>query len=114
MKLQLNVALVAAAGGLCLASTASAQTLVQRVRAATQRFADVATAEAEGYAPVACASGTGGGAMGIHYVNVEYLTGDENMLDISKPEAVMYEPRPRREPCSGRRGIHHLCRSCLA
>lgn len=29
--------------------------------------------------------------MGIHYVNHDYLAKDENALDITKPEAVMYE-----------------------
>ena len=79
--------------GLFLADTAAAETLVDRVRAATERFADVSVAEAEGYGPIPCVSGAGGGAMGIHYVNGGYLNGDDNALDIARPEAVMYEPQ---------------------
>ena len=45
---------------------------------------------AEGYAPIPCASGIDGGAMGIHYVNPAYLKDDA--VDIARPEAVMYEP----------------------
>ena len=103
MKQNKSVALVAAAVGLCLANPAfarqeegpvtTATTLVEKVRLATERFADVAAAEAEGYVPQPCMSGSGGGAMGMHYVNVSYLTEDENTLDLAKPEAVMYEPQ---------------------
>jgi len=90
--MQKNIALFSLAG--CLAASAvAAETLAERVRAANARFADVSAAVAEGYSPIPCASGAGGGAMGIHYVNGGYLTGDENQLDIAKPEAVMYEPQ---------------------
>ena len=61
-----------------------------RCAAANDRFKDVAAAVAEGYAPIPCASGIEGGAMGIHYVNGEYLKDDA--VDIAQPEAVMYEP----------------------
>ncbi len=115
MKQKRNAALVAATVGFCLATTANAQTLgddarsertqvttvaaplaftlVDSVRIATSRFADVATAVEEGYSPIPCVSGAGGGAMGIHYVNTRYLTEDNNALDIAKPEAVLYEPQ---------------------
>lgn len=87
-----NIALFTLVG--CLAASAvAAETLAERVRAANARFADVSAAVAEGYSPLPCASGTSGGAMGIHYVNGGYLTSDENQLDIAKPEAVMYEPQ---------------------
>jgi len=61
------------------------------VKAANDRFADVAVAKSEGYVPLPCASGTDGGSMGIHYVNLTLL-GDP-ALDIAKPEAVLYEPQ---------------------
>lgn len=93
MGQKFNVALCAATVGICLTSAATAQTLVDRVRAATERFADVSVAEAEGYGPIPCVSGATGGAMGIHYVNGAYLGEDDNTLDINKPEAVMYEPQ---------------------
>ena len=64
--------------------------LADKVRAANSRFEDVAAATAEGYAPIPCASGITGGAMGIHYVNAAYLKNDA--VDIAKPQAVMYEP----------------------
>ena len=64
--------------------------LAEKVRAANSRFLDVKAATAEGYAPIPCASGISGGAMGIHYVNAGYLKDDA--VDVTKPEAVMYEP----------------------
>ena len=67
--------------------------LADKVRAANNRFQDVAVAIAEGYAPIPCASNpTGSGAMGIHYVNAKYLGDDA--IDLARPEAVMYEPMP--------------------
>jgi hypothetical protein len=79
---------------LSLAATAAwaadGNPLADKVRAANSRFEDVAAATAEGYAPIPCASGITGGAMGIHYVNAAYLKNDA--VDIAKPQAVMYEP----------------------
>lgn len=65
--------------------------LAAEVRAANERFADVNAATAEGYAPIPCVSGIEGGAMGIHYVNGALI--DDGVVDIGKPEAVMYEPK---------------------
>src|SRR5262245_21174546 len=73
--------------------TAFAETsnpLADAVRAANDRFKDVAAAVAEGYGPIACADGADGGSMGIHYVNGNYLKDDA--VDVAKPEAVMYQP----------------------
>lgn len=61
------------------------------VREANDRFQDVNVAIAEGYGPIPCVSGGSGGSMGIHYVNGEYLTNDDNAVDVSRPEALMYE-----------------------
>ncbi len=72
------------------AHAASDNPLVDKVRAANDRFKDVAVAVAEGYAPIPCASGLQGGAMGVHYVNGSFLK--DGVVDIAKPEAVMYEP----------------------
>ena len=47
--------------------------LADEVRSANARFQDVSVAVAEGYAPIPCASGNDGGAMGVHYVNPNYL-----------------------------------------
>ena len=59
---------------------------------ANDRFKDVSVAVSEGYAPIACASGIDGGAMGVHYVNAKLLGDDA--VDITHPQAVMYEPTP--------------------
>jgi hypothetical protein len=64
--------------------------IADHVRKANGRFADVNVAVKEGYAPIPCASGQTGGAMGVHYVNGAYLK--DGVTDIAKPEAVMYEP----------------------
>ena len=74
------------------AAQAAGNPLADHVRAANDRFKDVSVAVAEGYAPIPCASGIQGGAMGIHYVNGDYLK--DGVIDIAKPEAVMYEPMP--------------------
>ena len=60
------------------------------MRDANDRFKDVSVAVSEGYAPIPCASGVDGGAMGIHYVNQTLL--NDPAIDIAKPEAVLYEP----------------------
>jgi len=79
-----------------LAGVAGAQnakeTLVDKVRGANSRFRDVSVAVAEGYAPIPCASGIDGGAMGVHYVNPNYLK--DAVPDLKRPQAVMYEPMP--------------------
>jgi hypothetical protein len=72
------------------AAAAERATLVDRVRTANDRFKDMAVAVSEGYAPIPCASGVDGGAMGVHYVNAKLL-GSES-VDIAHPQAVMYEP----------------------
>ncbi|TIT37216.1 MAG: hypothetical protein E5W76_22690, partial [Mesorhizobium sp.] len=69
------------------AQAENANPLADKVRAGDSRFEDVAVAKAEGYAPIPCASGITGGAMGIHYVNAAYLKDDA--VDLARPEAVM-------------------------
>lgn len=83
-------ALALAALLLATGSALAGNPLSDRVRAANDRFKDVAAAVAEGYAPIPCASGTTGGAMGIHYVNGAYI--EDEAIDLGRPEAVMYEP----------------------
>ena len=78
------------AAGTAAAAQPASNPLAESVRTANDRFKDVAAAVAEGYAPIPCASGIAGGAMGIHYVNAAYLKDDA--IDLSRPEAVMYEP----------------------
>ena len=67
-------------------------TLADQVRTANDRFKDVAVAVSEGYAPIPCASGIDGGAMGVHYVSEKLLKADA--VNIAHPQAVMYEPAP--------------------
>ncbi|MGE3877146.1 MAG: hypothetical protein AB7F74_29660 [Parvibaculaceae bacterium] len=81
--------LLAVAAGPALAAS-GANPLVEEVRKANDRFRDVSVAMAEGYMPIACASGVEGGSMGIHYVNEARLKDDA--IDLAQPEAVMYEP----------------------
>ena len=52
----------------------------------------MSVAVAEGYGPIPCASCVDGGAMGVHYVNPNYLK--DAVPDIKRPLAVMYEPMP--------------------
>jgi hypothetical protein len=64
--------------------------LVQLVRDATLQFANVNAATAAGYGPfLGCITGPDHGAMGQHYVNGA-LVGD-GRIDVSKPEALIYE-----------------------
>ena len=66
---------------------------VRQVREATERFRDVAVADAAGYKlAFGCVTGDGFGAMGMHFVNMA-LVGD-GILDVNKPEIVIYEPQP--------------------
>nr|WP_298684342.1 hypothetical protein [uncultured Dongia sp.] len=75
--------------GTACAMAADGTTLQDSVRKANDRFKDVAVAVKEGYAPIPCASGIEGGAMGVHYVNANLIN---DTVELGKPEAVMYEP----------------------
>src|SRR5437868_3660488 len=67
--------------------------LVKIVREATERFRDVAVAEAEGYGlQFGCVTGPDFGAMGMHFVNFPLVFDGE--LDPRRPEIVIYEPLP--------------------
>ena len=67
--------------------------LIWTVREATERFKDVAVAEAEGYSLMfGCVSGPDSGAMGLHYVNLPLVL--DGVLDPTKPEIIIYEPLP--------------------
>ena len=78
--------LLLVAAGAAMAGTGNP--LADAVKAANNRFEDVAVAVKEGYGPIPCDASPMGGGMGIHYVNGAYLK--DGVLDISKPEAVMY------------------------
>jgi len=73
------------------ASQQKANALVDVVREATERFKDVAVADAAGYKlQFGCVSGDDKGAMGLHYVNGPLVMDGE--IDPTKPEIVIYEP----------------------
>ena len=68
-------------------------TLLKIVRDSTERFKDVAVAEAEGYAlQFGCVTGPDAGAMGLHYVNGSLVS--SGVLDATRPQIVIYEPTP--------------------
>src|SRR5581483_6675833 len=78
-----------AAGPMTADQQNRANALVAAVRAATERFKNVAVAEAEGYAlQFGCVSGGDLGAMGLHFVNGGLVDGE---LDPARPEIVLYE-----------------------
>jgi hypothetical protein len=67
--------------------------LVKIVREATERFKDVSVAESENYHLLfGCVSGPDSGAMGMHFVNTDLVF--DGVLDVTKPEIVIYEPLP--------------------
>jgi len=70
-----------------------ASALLRIVRDSTERFKNVAVAEAEGYAlQFGCVSGPEQGAMGLHYVNGNLV--NSGVLDATRPQIVIYEPTP--------------------
>lgn len=77
-------------GGTTLTQAMPTNPFADHVRAANDRFKDVAVARSEGYSPIACDSAPGGGGMGIHYVNPTYLK--DKAPEVARPQAVMYEP----------------------
>jgi hypothetical protein len=65
--------------------------LLKAVRDNTERFKDVAVAEAEGYSLLfGCVSGPDYGAMGLHYVNLKLV--GEGVVDATRPQIIIYEP----------------------
>jgi len=74
--------------------------LVRLVRESTRQFLDVNAATAAGYGPfLGCVSGPDHGAMGIHYVNLGLYADGE--IDVSHPEALIYEPTGDRRRLVG-------------
>ena len=72
------------------APQADAGALIQIVRNSTERFKNVAAAQAEGYAlNFGCVSGEDSGAMGMHYINGDLVA--SGVIDATKPQIVIYE-----------------------
>lgn len=67
--------------------------LAMKVRAATEKFRDLATAKAAGYFVPAttCVSGPDHGAMGVHYANPAII--NSGALDLTQPAILIYEPQ---------------------
>lgn len=66
---------------------------VTTVRRETERFRDIAVAQAAGYTnqyPAGCAQ-SAAGAQGFHYLNPALV---DDKVELLRPELVMYEPRP--------------------
>jgi len=71
----------------------NADTLLKIVRQATEKFKDVAAAEAAGYKlQFGCVTGDDAGAMGLHYINADLV--NSGVLDPTRPQIVIYEPTP--------------------
>jgi hypothetical protein len=68
--------------------------LQKAVRDATEQYGDVTKAMQDGYGLMfGCVSGGDFGAMGLHFVNLA-LVFDKGVLDVARPEIVLYEPLP--------------------
>ena len=75
------------------ALTQSQSTLLKTIRDNTERFKDVKVAEGEHYSLMfGCVSGPDYGAMGLHYVNMEFV--GSGVIDPTRPQIVIYEPMP--------------------
>jgi hypothetical protein len=72
---------------------ASSGALLKIVRQSTEKYKDVAVAQAAGYTlQFGCVTGDDSGAMGLHYVNGDIL--NSGVLDPTRPQIVIYEPLP--------------------
>lgn len=74
-------------------SKASDGELLRAVRESTEKYKDVAAAEADGYSLLfGCVTGPDSGAMGLHYVNMKLV--GSGAVDAAHPQIVIYEPLP--------------------
>jgi hypothetical protein len=65
--------------------------LIAKVREVTQKYQTVAAAHMGGYVQgTPCVSGPDRGAMGIHYVHLDWI--EDAVLDVNMPSALIYEP----------------------
>jgi hypothetical protein len=70
---------------------AGSSPLIDKVRAATERFKDINVAITEGWVQASpCVSGPDTGAMGVHFVLPARLAA--GVLQADEPEALIYEP----------------------
>jgi hypothetical protein len=74
------------------AGAAGAETLIQKVRGATQRYLNINTAFADGWVTATpCVSGPDTGAMGVHLVLQSRIASGET--NGTEPQALIYEPK---------------------
>jgi hypothetical protein len=79
-----------------VAQSKSAATLLEKVRAATERFRDINVATAAGFVQgTPCVSGPDAGAMGVHFVMGDRI--NNFVLQADQPQALIYEPLPGGE-----------------
>jgi hypothetical protein len=84
---------VAATTATPAAATEAPSPLVDKVRAATERFKNINVALADGFVQgTPCVSGPDFGAMGVHFVLSARING--GVLAADQPEALIYEPQP--------------------
>lgn len=73
--------------------TASQSELVKVIRENTAKYKDVSAAEEDGYSLLfGCVSGPDYGAMGLHYVNLNFVA--SGTVDATRPQIIIYEPMP--------------------
>ena len=75
------------------ASKSSQGELLRVVRESTEKYKNVAAAEADGYSLLfGCVTGPDSGAMGLHYVNLNLV--GAGAVDATHPQIIIYEPLP--------------------
>jgi len=98
MKTTIQAALTLSLALPCvLAAAGSHEPLVDKVREVTAQYLDINVPLHNGEGWVVgtpCVSGPDFGAMGVHLVAPSRLDG---VVDVSQPEALIYEPMPNRE-----------------
>jgi hypothetical protein len=87
----LPLAPLLAAANPSLQQSRSESPLIDKVRAATERYRDLNVALMEGFVQATpCVSGPDTGAMGVHFVLPARISG--GVLQADQPEALIYEP----------------------
>lgn len=87
---------------LAVAAWANPHDQLEAAKAGTSKYRDLDVATHAGYglfkdaAGIACIAQPGEGAMGVHYVNGDFV--GDTKLDPANPEAVVYEPRHDGKP----------------
>lgn len=87
----LTLALPLLAMGNSASPPSKSESLIDKVRVATDRYKELSVALAEGFVQATpCVSGPDTGAMGVHFVLPSRISG--GVLQADQPEALIYEP----------------------